>query len=364
MAIYFWYSAATSVTGPKLAEKLSEKLGVEVSKTREKPNTRRGDVVICYGAKTSRNVSFPAGVKVINHPNKIRVNRHKGKALTKLYNRMEQNVMPFVDLEEITDRAIDNFLEAYGPVVMCRANYHQAGRGLYLCSTRRDIKRARSNGAGYAQAIAGIDTEYRIHITGEKVIAVSKKVLHRDPKAHWIDKYYERFADRVGEEANEEQAKKLLNMVAKDISFPDLLVRSNTRGWVFKRMDVNEVPDNIKEVAVNAVKALGLEFGAVDCGITNDNKCIVIEVNTGPALEGNMVDKFLNSLISEYDLDDRAERRQPARAEAQAAAEPILEVAEPAREAGNNDDLMDVVNRLMDQNRELMAALERLGGRR
>ena len=76
-----------------------------------------------------------------------------------------------------------------------------------------------------------------------------------------------------------------------------------------------------------------------------------------------MVDKFLNSLISEYDLDDRAEaRRQPVRAEAQ-AEEPVQEDVEPVR-AENNDDLMDVVNRLMDQNRELMAALERLGGRR
>ena len=53
-------------------------------------------------------------------------------------------------------------------------------------------------------------------------------------------------------------------------------------------------PDPVRDtIAVNAVKALGLDFGAVDI-IYNEkeNQYYVLEVNTAPGLEGTTLIKY------------------------------------------------------------------------
>ena len=40
-----------------------------------------------------------------------------------------------------------------------------------------------------------------------------------------------------------------------------------------------------EQLAIKAVRALGLDFGAVDLILADDTKSYVLEVNTGPALE-------------------------------------------------------------------------------
>jgi D-alanine-D-alanine ligase-like ATP-grasp enzyme len=72
----------------------------------------------------------------------------------------------------------------------------------------------------------------------------------------------------------------------------DYAVRNHHTGWVYCREDVvDSTPrDNL---AIRAVDALGLDFGAVDI-IYNEHldAFYLLEVNTAPGLEGTTVEKY------------------------------------------------------------------------
>lgn len=72
----------------------------------------------------------------------------------------------------------------------------------------------------------------------------------------------------------------------------DFQVRNHHTGWVYCREDIVE-PDGMREMAVNAVACLGLDFGGVDI-IWNEkrNECYVLEINTACGLEGSTVGKY------------------------------------------------------------------------
>lgn len=73
-------------------------------------------------------------------------------------------------------------------------------------------------------------------------------------------------------------------------------VRNVHTGWVYCREGY--VPsDAAKELAINAVAALGLDFGAVDL-IFNQyhNKYYVLEVNTAPGLEGTTLANYVKEI--------------------------------------------------------------------
>lgn len=98
--------------------------------------------------------------------------------------------------------------------------------------------------------------EYRVHVVGERVVLVQRKA--RNPEC----------------------------------DNPNWKVRNHANGFIFVRNDV-QAPGEVTDQAVRAVRALGLDFGAVDI-IWNDRqqKAFVLEVNTAPGLEGSTVDDY------------------------------------------------------------------------
>jgi hypothetical protein len=60
-------------------------------------------------------------------------------------------------------------------------------------------------------------------------------------------------------------------------------IKNFENGWVFTRGDL-VLFDTWKEEAIKAVKALGLDFGAVDMTVRDDIPCI-LEVNTSPGMK-------------------------------------------------------------------------------
>jgi D-alanine-D-alanine ligase-like ATP-grasp enzyme len=76
----------------------------------------------------------------------------------------------------------------------------------------------------------------------------------------------------------------------------DYIIRANHKGWVFCYKDVNE-PDGLRVLGVNAVRACGLDFGAVDI-IYNEhyNKMYVLEINSAPGIEGSTLEAYTNAI--------------------------------------------------------------------
>jgi hypothetical protein len=74
-------------------------------------------------------------------------------------------------------------------------------------------------------------------------------------------------------------------------------IRNTANGYVFCRTNVVE-PDGLRQLALDAVAALGRTYGAVDI-IWNEkrDKCYVLEVNSRPGMEGTTVEIYANAIL-------------------------------------------------------------------
>lgn len=78
--------------------------------------------------------------------------------------------------------------------------------------------------------------------------------------------------------------------------------RSWQAGW---RFGVNpeytaKLPPKARDYAVQACKALGYDFGAVDIATTISGTAVVWEVNSGPGIEGSTVDCYARAVIEKF----------------------------------------------------------------
>lgn len=83
------------------------------------------------------------------------------------------------------------------------------------------------------------------------------------------------------------QQKRKKNGVQQDEN--QALIRNHDNGWVFAENDVTFPTEAIKrlaeQLAINSVRACGLDFGAVDLIVGKDNNVYFLEVNTRPGIE-------------------------------------------------------------------------------
>lgn len=99
------------------------------------------------------------------------------------------------------------------------------------------------------------EREFRVHVVCGEVIDTAKKI--KDP----------------------------------DREVQDWKVRSHANGFIFARNGV--VPSGVRDtVAVSAIGALGLDFGAVDIVEDKKGNFYVLEVNTAPGLEGQTINTY------------------------------------------------------------------------
>lgn len=284
MALYVWYSAATDVTGKKIQEMLKATGG-----TATPPNAAD---VLCWGTKVEKNIALPNKV-VYNHPNKILANRNKVNALD-IFKKAGVAVADFsVDFAKAGSK------EYPFPLVM-RTKYHQGGAGFWLCLNKDMVAQAVKEGAQYMQNYIHIKDEYRLHIVNDKVIYAVKKIQR--------DNHTAAFKEHFTEYVNNAAAKKkavldnatldfVLDKLAKKFATgADMIIRSNTRGWKFSKVDADKLDKGLVDEAIKAIKALGLNYGAVDCCITTEGKAAIIECNTGPGLEGTSFDAWSEAL--------------------------------------------------------------------
>lgn len=77
---------------------------------------------------------------------------------------------------------------------------------------------------------------------------------------------------------------------------PAIRIRNHDAGYVFVPLVDSRPHDSRISTAVSAVSALGLDFGAVDLGITEDGKEVVFEVNSAPGLSERFLDIYVEAL--------------------------------------------------------------------
>ena len=185
-------------------------------------------VVIRWGSST------PAGLDVaINSLTSIRLAANSLRSLQAMVNEK-------ISTPELYLTPPDN--PGLYPI-LGRKLYHRAGLDIVWCNSREEAQQAdRSYFTGYLRC----DKEFRVHVFGSKVLRMFRKV----PRA----------------------------------SDADQTIKTSLRGWGYYRTTLDKHV-GAQKLAIAATSVLGLTFGGVDVGWNRDqDKYIVFEVNTGPAL--------------------------------------------------------------------------------
>lgn len=227
--------------GSEGANALAKGLGVLRIKKDGNFVLRNGTTIINWGNSVMQQFKqskrFTGRLTVLNHPDCVLDAINKVVALKCLG---ENGVS--IPQYALTKAEANAFLNDNG-IVVCRTRINaKGGAGIVLARTQEELVDAPL----YTKHIRH-KHEYRVHVVGNRVIDFAQK------------------KKRVGTE-------------------PDVLVRSHG-DWIFARDGV-ELPDDCATQACNAVRALGLDFGAVDIGFrVKEGKAFVFEVNTAPGFE-------------------------------------------------------------------------------
>lgn len=297
--VYIWYSSATDITGKKLQEVLKINGG-------NKAPTTIPEVLIGWGTKHDTLINFSEATKILNHPNAIKINRNKLEALTSMRNK-EVSIADFTSSEDVLTQLENNTIQL--PLIG-RTKYHQGGKGFWMCPTNTHVRTAIEDGAQYFQKMIEIKNEYRIHIFNDDVIYAVKKIK-RTPE-EFEEAFIEdemarqkKLAEKNNNQFDETTALLMLRRQAKNATAggANMMIRSNKLGWKFSK--INTVPTEICTEAIKAVKALKLNFGAVDCCTDDTGKVFIIEVNTGPGLEGTTFDNYVEAFNKFFNTPEK-----------------------------------------------------------
>lgn len=204
------------------------------------------DIVINWGASQfNRSIVTPL---IVNHPYAVALAVNKLQA----FNHLKGNV-GIPDYTESLEEA-SRWLAEDVTIVERHTLTGHSGEGVRIVEPGQELQEAPM----YVKYIAK-KHEYRIHVFRDKVFFVQRKARQYDvpiDEVNWK-------------------------------------VRNIKGGFIYANQNV-DVADVAKEQAIITIKALGLDFGAVDM-IYNErhNKFYVLEVNTAPGLTNTTLDKYV-----------------------------------------------------------------------
>lgn len=246
--LYLYPYNMSSASAKALAATLAIKRVRQAGKFRWKPNRK----VINWGSTRIANWMVPVAMNnLLNKPSQVELASDKIQTFQKLC-----GIVPLPDMTIIMSEAA-GWLTT-GPkypglkhAVLCRTlTRANSGRGIVVAETVEELVPA-----PLYTRYTPKQQEYRVHVFKELgVIDVQQKRRNADGV---LDPY----------------------------------IRNHDAGWVFCRENVN-APQSVLNAAVDAVMALGLDFGAVDIGFHNNIGPCIYEVNTAPGLEGQTLSNY------------------------------------------------------------------------
>ncbi len=188
--------------------------------------------------------------KCLNHPDMVRRATNKLRTFTQLK-------AGGVSIPDYTNKAAEavEWLKT-GGVVVCRTTLSgHSGQGIVIAQKEGEMVPAPL----YTKHVRH-KREFRVHVFNTTIIdAVEKRKSHEGVK--------------------------------------DTFVRSHDNGYVFCRENV-VVPEAVKNEALQAIRVLGLFFGAVDIAYREkEKKAFVLEINTAPGIEGQTVDNYYRAFM-------------------------------------------------------------------
>ena len=212
---------------------------------------RADDLIINWGNGRVPEWVLTFNDRFLNTPEAVGVASNKLNALTRLEER-GVSVPNFTTNRTVADEEFD------GIVVRNELRGH-SGEGIELII---DDDREVPEAPLYTELIDS-KSEYRVHIFNGEVIDYIKKRRSNEDTPEGVEKY----------------------------------IKSHSNGWIFTRENLRRL-DRIEQLAIDAVEALGLDFGAVDIVRDQENECYVLEVNTAVSMQGQTLENYVNAISS------------------------------------------------------------------
>lgn len=257
------WCAYPSATARNLASALGI-LRLKRNGSRFRPNP--GDTILNWGS-TGNDVPFVSygweggggdRLRCLNHP--VSVYNAVNKSIT--FKTLREAEVRTPAWTTNRDEAVDWLGE--GCIVVCRAVV--TGHGARGLSIVRPNYQATLPPCPLYTKYVKKEQEYRVHVMNEKVIYTQKKLRRLSTPNHLVN----------------------------------WQVRNHANGFIYAQ-SVGLMPD-ANRMAIDSVKALRLDFGAVDMIRTLTEKWFVLEVNTGPCLVNRSLDTYVHHLRSNYAL--------------------------------------------------------------
>lgn len=213
-------------------------------------NPRNGDIILNwgYGGPLMFRKWTNQALNILNDPKFVSDATNKIKTL-KIFTEAGIPTLEYC----LTKKEAELFIDS-GFMVYCRTVISgKGGNGIIIAKTKEELVDCLL----YTKEFKN-NREYRVHVFNGEVIDVARKrkMSEESMAEHGIN------PDEVSKE-----------------------IRNLNKGWIFSREEL-VVEDCIKDVAINAIKALNLTFGACDILFHTKTKSVaVIEVNTACGME-------------------------------------------------------------------------------
>lgn len=224
--------------------------GLQIKRENSRFKGRGNKKIVNWG---SSELSDEVGkCQVLNKPEAVRLASNKLETFRVLVDTAGVTIPMFTTNAQT---AADEFKTI---VVRHKLTGH-SGEGIELVERGGEIPKAPL----YVQYIPK-KQEYRVHVFGEDAIDIQRKARKKD---------------------------------VQDIDV-NWKVRNLKGGFIYARdFEPADLPKGIEQMAVRTVKALGLDFGAVDLIFNQEQgQLYVLEVNTAPGLQGTTLEAYAKAI--------------------------------------------------------------------
>lgn len=215
---------------------------------------RDGDLVINWGNSNIPNWDN-SSVKWLNEPGAVKNASNK----LKTFRILQEFGIPIPNYSSIRPHT------TWGRTIVRHKLTGHRGDGIEILEPGDEIPEAPL----YTEYITA-KAEYRVHVFDGSVIDISKKVR--------ID-----LEDELGLDC--------------DPTEEEMMIKSHQNGWTFARGGIRFSLE-LGKVAIRAVKALGLDFGAVDIIRGENNELYTLEVNTAIGLAETTLNSYSNAIMN------------------------------------------------------------------
>lgn len=247
MTRFYLYCGRSSEGGAALIKGLG---GKRIKNVGSKYRHRRGDVVINWGSTHT-----PFQIPYVNDPHGVSVAVSK----IKTFEVLKANQIPCPDVTLDLATAVD--WNKNSRVLGRDLDNGSQGRGITVYDKATlDLTKKHKFFVKYYKK----EREFRFHVLAGQIIFAQEKMKKADFNDNKNNNKY---------------------------------VRSHNRGWVLAFNHLQEKPYPVEGLAevIGSVAALGLDFGAVDCGWNKDKGYCVFEVNTAPGIENSTLAAYIDA---------------------------------------------------------------------